>query len=243
MLNLLVFLCQSFLTLKFTSQIMCMKKLLTLIFFICWHLTYGQKTVHYNLADLLDNDQLVKDTSNHAQILNDNTHPGAISTQRILWLKNVSFSEGSIDIELRGKDIFLKSFLGIAFHGTDDNHYELVYFRPFNFKHTDTLRRKWAVQYMVVPEFMYDKLRKEHPLVYENAVSPVPDPAAWFHASIVVDADSIRVYVNHSSLPSLQVKRLGKTSDGRIGLWDDELSGDFANLDIKETTAGPSENK
>ena len=218
-----------------------MKKLFTLIFFICWHLTYGQKTVHYNLADLLDNDQLVKDTSNHAQILNDKTHPGAISTQRILWLKKVNFSEGVIDIELRGKDVFLKSFLGIAFHGTDDNHYELVYFRPFNFKHADTIRRKWAVQYMVVPDYMYDKLRKEYPLVYEHAVNPVPNPEDWFHASIAVTFDSVMVYINQALMPSLQVKRLSKTTDGRIGLWDDELSGDFANLDLKQTLSESSE--
>jgi hypothetical protein len=211
-----------------------MKSLLTLVFFIFLNSLFAQKTVHYNLADLLDNDQLEKDTSNHAQMLNDNSYPGAISTQRILWLKKVSFSEGTIDIDLRGKDVFLKSFLGIAFHGMDGNHYELVYFRPFNFKHSDTLRRKWSVQYMVVPEFMYDKLRKEHPLVYENAVNPTPNPGDWFHATIVVSADSVSVYVNHSATPTLEVRRLSKTTDGRIGLWDDELSGDFANLDIKE---------
>lgn len=218
-----------------------MKSFLTFVFFIWLHLLYGQKTVHYNLADLLDNDQLSKDTSNHAQILNDNAHPGAISTQRILWLKKVSFTQGTIDVELRGKDVFLKSFLGIAFHGTDDNHYELVYFRPFNFKHADTLRRKWSVQYMVVPEFMYDKLRKEHPLVYENAVNPVPNPGDWFHATIIVDADSVRVFVNHSSLPCLQAKRLSQATDGKIGLWDDELSGDFANLDIMQKVAESAE--
>jgi hypothetical protein len=229
--------------LKFTSQTICMKNLLTLIILICCHLIYGQKTVHYNLADLLDNDQFVKDTSNHALILNDNSHPGAISTQRILWLKKISFSEGNIDVELRGKDVFLKSFLGVAFHGKDNNHYELVYFRPFNFKHADTLRRKWSVQYMVVPEFMYDKLRKDHPLVYENAVNPVPDPGDWFHASIVVGKDSIWVYVNHSNIPSLQVKRLSDATEGMIGLWDDELSGDFASLDLSQTVTESSENK
>jgi len=45
------------------------------------------------------------------------------------------FKEGIIDIDLRGKDVFLQSFLGIAFDVTDNNHYEAVYFRPFNFRH------------------------------------------------------------------------------------------------------------
>jgi hypothetical protein len=194
----------------------------------------AQQSIHYNLAELLDKDLLIKDTSNHAKPLKDKDHPAAISSQRILWLKGVSFEEGTIDVDLRGKNVFLQSFLGIAFHGTDDNHYELVYFRPFNFKHIDTLRRKWSVQYMVVPELMYDKLRKEHPLVFENTVDPVPDPEDWFHATIVVKSDSIRVYVNHSAKPCLKVKKLNNVKEGRIGLWDDELSGDFADLSIKK---------
>jgi hypothetical protein len=87
---------------------------------------------------------------------------------------------------------------------------------------------------MVVPDFLYDKLRKEHPLVYENEVTPVPKADEWFHAAIVVKRDWITVYVNHSSTPSLQVKKLNKVYDGKIGLWDDELSGDFANLIISQ---------
>ena len=77
------------------------------------------------------------------------------------------------------------------------------------------------MQYLVVPGYFYDKLRKEHPLVYENAVNPVPHADEWFHASIVVKDDSIKVYVNHSTSPSLQVKKLNTVTEGKIGLWDD----------------------
>ncbi|MFI5153996.1 MAG: hypothetical protein ACHQET_11720 [Chitinophagales bacterium] len=211
-----------------------MKKLIVLfgpaIALIC----YSQKTAHYNLSQLLKNHGLISDTSNHAQALNDPAHAQAISTQRILWLKNVSFNQGTIDVDIRGKDVFLQSFLGICFHGKDKDHYDVVYFRPFNFRHPDTARRKWSVQYMVVPEFLYDKLRKEHTGVYENSVTPVPKADEWFHATIIVKGDDIRVYVNHSSTPSLQVKKLNNVHDGMLGLWDDELSGDFANLVITQ---------
>lgn len=209
-----------------------MNKILTFAFCCFGFYAHAQKTVHYNLAALLNNNQLITDTSNHAQALNDNVNKQAISTQKIVWLKNVSFKEGTIDVDLRGKDVFLQSFLGIAFHATDAAHYEVVYFRPFNFQHADTARRKWSVQYMVVPEFLYDKLRKEHPLMYENAVTPVPKADEWFHATIIVKGNEITVYVNHSSTPSLRVKKLNTANDGMIGLWDDELSGDFANLTI-----------
>ncbi len=204
------------------------------LFITCVSHGYSQESVHYNLAELLSNDKLITDTSTHTKALNDSRYKEAVSTQKIVWLKDVSFKNGTIDIDLRGKDVFLQSFLGIAFHASDINHYELVYFRPFNFQYADTARRRWSLQYMVVPDNEWDKLRKEHPLVYENSITPPPKPDEWFHASIVVTKDSIKVFVNHSATPSLKVKRLVNTNDGMIGLWDDELSGDFANLSIKK---------
>ncbi|HXL56395.1 MAG TPA: hypothetical protein VN958_09070, partial [Chitinophagaceae bacterium] len=152
----------------------------------------------------------------------------------IVWLKDVSFSKGTIEIDLRGKDVFLQSFLGIAFHGIDTTTYDVVYFRPFNFKHTDTLRRKWSVQYMSMPDYDYDRLRKEHPLVYENAVTPVPDADDWFHATIVISDEWATVYVNHSATASLKVKLLNNRSSGMIGLWTSGLSEDFADLTLIE---------
>ena len=213
-----------------------MKKMfLVSLLFSCLYLQVNaQRTTQYNLAELFQKDQLITNTSNHVQLLNDKMYNTAIASKKIVWLKNVSFKEGTIDIDLRGKDVFLQSFIGIAFHATDSVHYELIYFRPFNFNHSDTGRRRWSVQYMVVPEFLFDKLRKEHPLVYENAVTPAPGADEWFHATIVIKGDSINVFVNHSQTASLQVKKLNRVYDGKIGLWDDELSGDFANLAITE---------
>lgn len=213
-----------------------MNKILMMAFVSCCLSlnTKAQKPIQYNLVELLNNNQLITDTSNHTRVLIDSTFTNAISTQKVVLLKDVSFKEGTIDIDLRGKDVFLQSFLGIAFHATDNNHYEAVYFRPFNFRHPDTSRRKWSVQYMVVPDFGYGKLRKEHPLVYENAVTPVPRADEWFHATIVIKGEWITVYVNHSKTPSLQVKKLNKNHDDKIGLWDDQLIGDFANLVIKQ---------
>lgn len=212
-----------------------MNKSATIVFIllcVCFS-SAAQQSVSYNLADLLKKDRLMLDKSNHAVLLNNETYADAISIQKIAWLKNVSFKKGTIDIDLRGKDVFLQSFLGIAFHASDNNHYELVYFRPFNFQYADTARRRWSLQYMVMPDYPFYKLRKEHPLVYENSITPAPKADEWFHASVVITTDSVKVYVNHASTPSLQVRRLINTNDGKIGLWDDELPGDFANLVIR----------
>ena len=85
---------------------------------------------------------------------------------------------------------------------------------------------------MVLPGYDYTVLRSAHPLAYENAVTPVPKAADGFHATIVVKDDAVTVYVNHASPPSLQVKKIGNSTGGVIGLWDSGITGDFANLEI-----------
>ncbi len=194
----------------------------------------AQKINHYNLAQLLKENKLVTNTYQQTQILKDDVQKKAISTKGIVWLKDVSFIKGTIEVDLRGKNVFLQSFLGIAFHAVDSITYDAVYFRPFNFKHEDTLRRKWSVQYFSMPDYDYDRLRKKNPLVYENSVTPVPNPDDWFHATITIENDSVMVFVNHSARASLKVKLLNNRSTGKIGLWTSGLSGDFANLTLSE---------
>jgi hypothetical protein len=187
----------------------------------------------YNLVKLLNNNRLDTSAANEAYTLNNESWQ-AISARGMIWLKGVSFTNGTIDIDLRGKDVFMQSFLGVAFHAKDTLNYELVYFRPFRFHSTDTPTRKWAVQYMSMPGCDYDKLRKEHPGVYENAADPAPDANEWFHATIVVKGKWITVYINHSAMASLRVRKLNNISTGKIGLWTSVSSGDFANLKISK---------
>ena len=206
--------------------------MLPVIFLTCILQVDAQRIRHYNLVQLLNKDKLLTTPSQETRILSDAVQKEAISTKGIVWLKNVSFSKGTIEVDLRGKNIFLQSFLGIAFHGVDSIAYDALYFRPFNFRHEDTLRRKWSVQYFSMPDYDYVRLRQEHPLVYENAVTPVPNPDDWFHATIVITKDSVMVYVNHSNTASLKVKLLNNRNTGNIGLWTSALSGDFANLSL-----------
>lgn len=162
----------------------------------------------------------------------DSVSMPAIRCGGLFWLTGASFSNGIIEVDIRGNNKFLQSFLGIAFHGVDSLTYDVVYFRPFNFRHPDTARHNWGVQYMSLPDFPFEKLRTEHPLVYEHAVNPTPDPDDWFHARIEVTQDSITVFVNHSSEYCLKTPTLTKRNDGRVGLWADGLPEDFANLTI-----------
>lgn len=149
------------------------------------------------------------------------------------WLVGSDFTEGTIELDLRGRDVDQKSFLGIAFRGVDNTTYDSIYFRPFNFKNADLPRRARAVQYISVPNFDWPKLRAEFPGKYEAAVSPVPDPNGWFHARIVVADRKVRVYVNQSATPSLVVTEFTERRGGQVGLWvGNGADGTFANLKI-----------
>ncbi|GAB3494736.1 hypothetical protein GCM10027341_11240 [Spirosoma knui] len=201
----------------------------TLLFF-SGHLTTTAQTA-YNLPLLLREKQLITTPANAIQVLNDKAHSG-VSTKGIVWLKGVNFRQGTIEVDLRGKDVFLQSFLGIAFHGVDTLTYDVVYFRPFNFRHSDTLRRNWSLQYMSMPDYSWPQLRKVSPLKYEHAVHPVPQADDWFHCTLKITDTTVSVFVNHDPTPSLTVQLLNKRSEGLIGLWADGLSGDFSALTI-----------
>jgi hypothetical protein len=192
----------------------------------------AQEVNRYALPELLKDKRLVNMTGIPVLSLNDQARKGVSVRGGIVWLKGVHFTEGTLEVDLRGKDAFLNSFLGLAFHGIDTTRHEIVYFRPFNFRYPDTARRRWSVQYVSMPDNSWPTLRKSHPLVYENAVNPIPDPADWFHATIVVSHGWISVFVNHASTPSLQVQELKPPEGDMLGLWSDGLSEDFANLQI-----------
>ncbi|MFT3751876.1 MAG: DUF1080 domain-containing protein [Paludibacter sp.] len=147
--------------------------------------------------------------------------------EQIAWLKTVNFQNGEIELDLKGKDALQNSFLGIAFHGLNDSVYDAVYFRPFNFQATDSVRHIHAVQYISSPDYHWERLRREHNAQYEKAIVPAPDPNTWFHARIIVSHSKVKVYVNHNSTPSLEVDKLNHRDAGKIGLW---LNGDFASF-------------
>jgi hypothetical protein len=138
-----------------------------------------------------------------------------------------------IELELRGRNQPGASFVGLAFHGVDDETFEAIYFRPFNFAQADAVRRSRSVQYVSMPEHGWQVLREKHPGVYENAVEPAPPPEAWLHARIEIDAELVRVFVNAATKPCLVVKRIPDRASGRIGLWVGNGSdGDFARLTV-----------
>jgi hypothetical protein len=150
----------------------------------------------------------------------------------LLWVKDVKLKNGTIELDIKGKDVSGESFLGVAFQGTDNETYDAIYFRPFNFRNLE--RKDRAVQYIAKPAYDWDFLREKHPGTYEHAIVPDTDPNNWFHVKIIVLSPSIRVYVNGSTEPTLEVEQITKRKSGLLGLWVDSEEGWFKNVTITD---------
>ena len=150
-----------------------------------------------------------------------------------VYLAGVEFANGTIELDIKGRDVQGASFVGVAFHGVDGKTYDGIYFRPFNFKTEDAARRVRAVQYISHPVNTWQKLRAEHPNKYEKGANPVPDPNGWFHARVVVASPKVSVFIDDGKEPALVVEQLSDRRKGLVGLWVGNGSGgDFANLKI-----------
>ena len=159
--------------------------------------------------------------------VSEGTGPG------VVWIEGTDFGEGTIELEVRGRDEMQRSFVGVAFHGKDDTTYEAVYLRPFNFRPDDAARARRAVQYISVPDYDWPRLRKEFPGEFESGVDPSVAPTEWVPLKVVVSGTSVEVRVGRASAPTLKVRRLGELARGRIGLWvGNNSNGDFAALRV-----------
>lgn len=200
------------------------------------HAFRQDKTETFDLAALLDAKRL-NVLNRTATRLTDGSRTGVQLSESagdgVALIGGAEFANGTIECDLRGKDVQQRSFLGVAFHGVDRTTFDGVYFRPFNFKAADPERRSHAVQYISHPTYTWQKLRTEQPGKYEQPVNPAPDPNGWFHARVVVASPKVSVFVNDATEPSLVVTQLSDRRKGLIGLWVGNTSGgDFANFRI-----------
>lgn len=148
----------------------------------------------------------------------------------LLWAKTINFKNGTIELDIKGKDGNRDSFVGVAFHAIDNETYDAIYFRPLAFRNQE--KKDHAVQYIDKPDNDWDILREKHPGKYEHAIVPDTDPNSWFHVKIVIRYPGIKVYVNGSNEPTLEVEQIGKRKDGMLGLWVDSEEGLFKNVTL-----------
>jgi hypothetical protein len=158
-------------------------------------------------------------------------HVSAKEGPGVAWIEGSDFGEGTIDVDVRGKDVLQQSFVGVAFHRKDDRTYESVYLRPFNFQATDPARHNHAVQYMQVPEFDWPVLREKFPEEFERPVDASIKPTDWVHLRVVVKGGRVQAFVGSATTPTLDVRKLGQLDRGMVGLWvGNNSDGDFSSL-------------
>ena len=151
----------------------------------------------------------------------------------VIWIDGTDFALGTIELDIKGRDLMQRSFVGVAFHGKDDKTYEAVYLRPFNFRATDPVRKDHAVQYISLPDYDWPRLRKEFPEEFENPVDQSLVPTEFTPVRIVVNATNVQIFVGNVKTPTLEVRKLGTLDRGRIGVWAGNGSdGEYANLRI-----------
>ena len=168
-----------------------------------------------------------------ANYSNDRIHLVNKGDVALLWIKDMNFKNGIIELDIKGKNENGNSFLGVAFHALDDTTYDAVYFRPFNFRSVE--KKGNAIQYIDAPGNEWHVLREKFPGKYESAISPIPDPDHWFHVKLQVDFPTVKVYVNGSAEPTFEVEQISKRTGGKLGLWIDSDEGWFKNISITKT--------
>jgi hypothetical protein len=155
-------------------------------------------------------------------------------------VRNVAFHNGSIDVEVSGAPSKTageqaRGFIGVAFRIQDGgSRFEVMYIRPTNGRAADQLRRNHATQYESIPDWPWDRLRKESPGVYEAYA----DMAAgeWTRIRILVRGANASLFVGSATEPCLVVHdlKLGDTK-GSVALWiGPGTDGYFRNLSISQ---------
>ncbi len=197
----------------------------------------AQQVIRPNLAGIatgegwtLANRGAITETEDAQTVVMFDGRPGSGAA----WLDDLEFENGTIEVRIRGKNNPGLSFVGVAFRGVDDDTYDAVYFRPFNFVADNDLSRSHMVQYVSHPDNTWSRLREEHTDVYENALIDPPNPDEFFRARIVISKPEVRVYVEDDTEPSLVVNELTDRTGGRVGLWmGNNSDGSFAELVIR----------
>ena len=168
----------------------------------------------------------------------DAAPPATGDEGRLVILSNTDFQDGTIEVDLAGElgpgaSDTARGFVGIAFRvAADASRFECIYLRPTNGRAEDQLRRNHSVQYISIPGFPWELLRKDFPGKYETYVDLIP--GEWTRVKINVRGKGARLFVNGVEQPTFLVDELkqGQTR-GAVALWiGPGTLAHFANLRI-----------
>jgi len=163
--------------------------------------------------------------------------PNAANATSYAVIKDTSFRDGTIEVDLAGQPSVgsgegARGFIGIAFRLQDDGRYEYIYLRPTNGRADDQVRRNHSTQYSAHPDFDFARARQESPEKYESYVDL--QPGVWTKYRIEVEGRKARLYVHGAEQPCLIVNDLKlEPRAGAVALWvGPGTEGYFSNLKI-----------
>ena len=163
--------------------------------------------------------------------------PGAANATSYAVVKDASFRDGTIEVDMAGQpaagaDGAARGFIGIAFRLQGDESYEYIYLRPTNGRADDQIRRNHSTQYSSHPNFSFAQSRQEAPEKYESYVDL--EPGVWTKYKIEVEGRKARLYVHGAAQPCLIVNDLKlEPRQGGVALWvGPGTEGYFSNLKI-----------
>jgi len=163
-------------------------------------------------------------------------------------LPATDFQDGTIEADIALKittppGVRMPGFVGIAFRMRQDaSHGELFYLRPGNSHAEDQAMRNHSIQYVAVPDFDWNKLRRQWPYVYESYANLQFE--TWTHVVIEVKGRTAKLFLNGSQGPSLIVNGLkGEDLHGSVALWGYQGEESyFSNVRITNATPQPVKN-
>jgi hypothetical protein len=209
-----------------------MKNLIILL--LLSSVTFAQKSQTFNLTKLQKKGKLIVVNREIKTVTEGDRNFIKLEDKEgegLVWLPIKNFKNGTLEIEMRGKDVFQRSFIGLIFHGQNDSTYDAVYCRPFNFFAKDSVRKIHAIQYISHPTFTWKKLREERNGEFEEEIANPPDPNGWFKMQLVIRGKTVEGFINDAAKPSLIVEKLNDRQGGKIGLFmGDGAGGDFENI-------------
>lgn len=112
-------------------------------------------------------------------------------------LKNTDFHKDTIEATISGQPLksageTARGFVGIAFRTTGDaSKMEVFYLRPTNGRANDQVRRNHSTQYISVPGYPWEKLRKESPEKYEAYADMVP--GEWIKVKVEIKDETAKL--------------------------------------------------
>jgi hypothetical protein len=147
--------------------------------------------------------------------------PGA---DMLAIVNGLTFDSGVIEVDVAGAPRSgvspeMRGFVGVAFRVQPRGvRYCNLFLRPANGRSDDQLRRNHSVQYQALPDFPWNRLRKESPGVYESYVDL--EVGVWTKLKVVVSGNKARLYVNDGDQPCLVVNDLkADKTGGAVALW------------------------